>query len=174
MMTKQSRIQRVARRPTAVLLRRVLRNKGDGVRGAAAIEFAVLAALLLTMMIGTADLGMGFYRKMQVQNAAQAGAQYAMAHAFEDTGMAAVEDVVRNATSFSDIVAVPQPYRFDGCPTANGVIAPDAELRCPDGSTPGAYVSVSAQAAYKTIVPLPLLGIPDRFILEARSVVRVQ
>src|SRR5262249_30566012 len=47
--------------------------------GTAAVEFAVLSSVLVLLMVATMDLGMGFYRGIQVRNAAQAGAAYAMA-----------------------------------------------------------------------------------------------
>ena len=46
-------------------------------RGAALIEFAAVATLLSGLLLPLADLGMGFYYKMQVMTAAEAGAQYA-------------------------------------------------------------------------------------------------
>ena len=56
-------------------------------RGLAATEFAALATILIFMSIATADLGMGFYRKMQVQNAAQAGARYVMLKGLDTAGI---------------------------------------------------------------------------------------
>ena len=47
---------------------------GSDRSGAGAIEFAFLAPLLILMAMLTIDLGLGGYRQMQVQNAAQAGA----------------------------------------------------------------------------------------------------
>ena len=47
--------------------------------GNAAIEMAVIAPVLVLLLVGIADFGMAVYRKMQVQHAAQAGAEYAMA-----------------------------------------------------------------------------------------------
>jgi len=46
--------------------------------GVAAIEFAVLGAVLCLITVAVGDLGLGFYSNMQVQNSAQAGAEYAV------------------------------------------------------------------------------------------------
>ena len=156
------------------LLRRFARNRGDGVRGVAAIEFAVIASVLVVMAIGTVDFGMGFYRKMQVQNAAQAGAQFAMLHEFNDSNLPKIENAVRSATSFSGIQLTAAPLRFNGCPSGSGVTSPDLDSKCSDGTTAGTYVTVSAQGVYKTILPFPLLGVPDSFTFTAKSTVRIQ
>ena len=52
-----------------------LRRARDGV---STIEFAFVSAILCALTLGVLDFGMGFYKYMQVQSAAQAGAQYAM------------------------------------------------------------------------------------------------
>ncbi|MFB9267718.1 TadE/TadG family type IV pilus assembly protein, partial [Bradyrhizobium erythrophlei] len=45
-------------------------------RGAAAIEFGVLVPVLALMVVSVTDIGLAIYRKMQVENAAQAGVEY--------------------------------------------------------------------------------------------------
>jgi len=156
------------------LLREFVGGSGDGTRGVAAIEFAAIAMVFVIMMIGTADFGMGFYRKMQVQNAAQAGAQYAMVHEFSASSISSIESAVISTTAVSGIVPSPAPVQFDGCPSNTGVTSPDINSKCPDGSTAGTYVTVWAQGVYQTILPFPLLGIPDSFTFTAQSTVRIK
>lgn len=48
--------------------------RADG--GVAAIEFAIMGAVLCLLLVVIADLGLGFYSYMEVQNSAQAGAEY--------------------------------------------------------------------------------------------------
>jgi Flp pilus assembly protein TadG len=50
--------------------------------GATAIEFACLAGILAVMVLGIIDFGRGFWFRMQVQNAAQAGADWAQYNPF--------------------------------------------------------------------------------------------
>src|SRR5258706_16014222 len=52
----------------------------EGIAGAALVEFTVLAPMLVVMSIYTMDYGLLFYYKLELQNAAQAGAQWAMAN----------------------------------------------------------------------------------------------
>ena len=82
----------------------------DGIAGTALIEFTLFAPLLVVMSIYTMDFGLFFYRQMQVQNAAQAGVDWAIAnHVFNAAGITAA---VTNATNYADItVSHRLPYR---------------------------------------------------------------
>ena len=144
-------------------------NKKDAIGGIAAIEFAIMTPLLIVLMICVVDAGMGFYRKMQVQNAAQAGAQYAV---IKDFTPAAISNAVLAATSFSAINASPQPTQYCGCPEATGVTTATCNSTCGDGSRAGTYVTVSAQGTYNTILDYPL--IPSSFAFAAQSTVRLR
>jgi Flp pilus assembly protein TadG len=146
-----------------------MRGRDDGIRGVVAIEFAIVAIVLVVLMVCTVDLGMGFYRKMQVQNAAQAGAQYAAARGFAESS---ITNAVTAASSFSGISASPAPTQFCGCPSNTGVTSVSCSATCTGGSAPGNYVSVSAQGTYTTILSYPL--IPNAFILTSQSTVRIQ
>jgi Flp pilus assembly protein TadG len=150
-------------------LRRFGRNQDHGIRAVAAIEFAVIAPVLVLMMITSLDLGVGIYRKMQVQNAAQAGAQYAMAHGFAASEIATA---VTSATTNSGIAASPAPIQLCGCPSSTGIAEAACSSTCSAGSRAGTYVRVSAQTSYITVLPYPLL--PDRFTFSAQATVRIQ
>ena len=50
--------------------------------GLGAVEFAVLAPVLILMFVALADLGLGIYQNMQVDSAAQYGAQYALVNGY--------------------------------------------------------------------------------------------
>jgi Flp pilus assembly protein TadG len=149
------------------LLRRFIGGCGDGIGGVAAIEFAVLATILIFTSVATADLGMGFYRKMQVQNAAQAGARYVMLKGLDTTG---IVSAIHAATNYADIVAS-DPNVFYGCASSSGITSTYQFATCSDGTTAGRYVTVSTQAYYKPILTLPLF--PENFSLGAEFTVRV-
>ena len=142
---------------------------GADVRGVAAIELSIIAPTLALALICTADLGLGIYRNMQVQNAAQAGAEYAVAHGFVAES---ITTAVQAATALSGISASPAPSQFCGCPSATGVAVATCGATCPGGSTVGTYVTVSALATYRTLLPYPAL--PSSFALTAQSTVRIQ
>jgi Flp pilus assembly protein TadG len=141
----------------------------DGETGLAAIEFALIGPILAIGIIGTVDLGLGIYRKMQVQTAAQAGAEYAAAHGFAPSEVTAA---IRSATSLSTIQAEPVPVQFCGCATAEGVVSTSCGTTCSGGAAAGTYVSAAALSSYTTIIPYPLF--PRQFEFAAQSTVRIR
>jgi Flp pilus assembly protein TadG len=144
-------------------------NKGLGCRGAISVEFAIFAPALVLLLVSVLDLGMGVYRKMQVQNAAQAGAAYAVLHGFT---VSSIQDAVTSATSFSSVSASPAPSKFCGCASNSGVATATCGSTCSGGSSPGTYVTVSAQGTYNTLLPYPM--VPNSYTLTAQSTVRLQ
>jgi Flp pilus assembly protein TadG len=146
-----------------------LQSAKDCVAGVAAIEFAIVGPVLVIALICTADLGIGIYRKMQVENAAQAGAEYAVVHGF---GTSSISNAVTQATSFSGISSSPAPFQSCGCASNTGITSADCGSTCTGGVAPGTYVTVSAQGTYTTILHYPM--IPDSFTFAAQSTVRLQ
>src|SRR5947208_16257984 len=53
--------------------------------GNAVVEFGLVAPVLGAVLVPVVDLGIGVYQRMQVHDAAQAGAQYAMTHGCNST-----------------------------------------------------------------------------------------
>jgi Flp pilus assembly protein TadG len=138
-------------------------------RGSAGVEFAIIGPAFALMLVGTADFSLGVYHKMQVQNAAQAGAQYAAVNGFNASS---ISSAVLAATSYSGIASSPAPIQFCGCPSATGVTSATCGSACAGGSTAGTYVTASAQATYTTILAYP--GIPSSFIFTGQSTVKIQ
>jgi len=150
-------------------LRRFLGGTEDGIEGVAAIEFSIIAPPLILMMVCVADIGMGMYRKIQVQEAAQSGAEYAISHGYKPTSIATA---VTGATTFAGITANPAPSQFCGCPTNAGITNVSCGSTCADGSSAGGYVTVTATATYNTLVPYPVL--PKAYSFVSQSTVRIE
>lgn len=144
---------------------RLRRHRG----GNAAIELSMIAPLLVTMMVGIADYGMAIYRDMQVQHAAQAGAEYAIKNGFNASS---ITTAVTSATAMSGIAASPAPAQSCGCASGTTITTATCGSACTGGANAGVYVTVSAQGTYTTIVPYP--GIANSFTLNAASTVRIQ
>ena len=153
----------------AAWLRNRVRAAAVDIRAVAAIEFAIIVPVLLFMMIAVVDFGMAIYSNMQVQNAAQAGAQYAIAHGFNANS---ISQAVTSATNLPGITVSAGPTKFCGCPSSAGVTNTACNSICSGGATPGTYVTVSAQGSYTTIVPYPM--IPSNFTFTSPSTVRIQ
>ncbi|KWV52970.1 hypothetical protein AS156_09380 [Bradyrhizobium macuxiense] len=141
----------------------------DNTRGAAAIEFGVLVPLLTLMVISVVDVGLAVYRKMQVEDAAQAGVEYAVAHGFDANGISAA---VANATNSTAITANPGPTKYCGCATASGVNSMTCGSVCPGGALAGTYTTVTAQALYWTIINYQV--VPTSYSISMQSTVRLQ
>jgi Flp pilus assembly protein TadG len=148
----------------------------DGKAGSALIEFTLVAPMLVVMSIYTMDFGVLIYRQMQVQNAAQAGVDWAMAnHIFNAADITAA---VNNATNYPDItVSTGYPIEQCGCPSSTGVTftADTAPAPCPacGGAVGGLYVTVQTQATWNSFIRYGLFSSATR-TLTAQATARIQ
>lgn len=145
--------------------------RGDAT-GTAAVELALVAPLLLAILVPLADLGMAYSQQVQVQQAAQAGAAYAMLHPWSSTSATAIANTVTSAGNLSGLSATPAPSQSCGCPTGTAVTSATCGSVCSDGQNAGYYVTVYASATYTPVLPYSLLG--SSVTLSARSTVRTQ
>jgi Flp pilus assembly protein TadG len=138
-------------------------------RGGAGMEFAIIGPAIVILLIGVTDFGLGFYRRMQAQTAAQRGAMYATVNGFDPA--ASISSTITSTRG--SISATPAPSTFWACPTASGLTTSTEGATCP-GTTvkAGKYVSASAQTTYTTIFRYPGLTSPMTF--SATQVVRIQ
>jgi Flp pilus assembly protein TadG len=167
MTTRISPAYRVCR-GASILHRFFIRVAGDR-SGVAAVELALIAPVLTLMMVAVTDIGMGIYRKMQVEHAAQVGAQYAMRNGFDAN---AISNAVISATRVSSITAFPAPVNFCGCATASGVSTVSCGTTCPGGAVAGTYTTVSAQGTYSSL--LNYQCVPQNYNFSAQSTARLQ
>ncbi len=148
---------------------RLAQSFAAGRSGLAAIEFAIIAPIFVMALVCSADLGLAFYHAMQVEAAAQAGAEYAAIQGFNAGG---ISSAVANSTTGFSISATPAPSQSCGCPSNSGVTQVACGTTCADGTVAGSYVTVSAASTYATIIPYPAL--PPTFQLAATAKVRIQ
>jgi Flp pilus assembly protein TadG len=140
--------------------------------GVAAVEFGLLAPMLLLIVAASIDLGLAYSAQTKVQQAAQAGAQYALRHGYDSTKIASA---VTAATTLS-VSASPAPTQQCGCLSGSTVTfsgTPPCLVTCGNGLTPGTYVTINAQASYTPLVPYAtLLSSPTT--LTSQALVRIQ
>ena len=120
--------------------------------GVSSIEFALVGAFLAFLALGTLDFGMLFFKQMQLANAAQAGADFAMMHAYDSTK---VTSAAQNATNLSGVTVNPSTM-LCGCPSASGgVSSATCGASCPgsNAGTATGYVKVQATVSYRTVFP---------------------
>jgi hypothetical protein len=140
-------------------------------RGVAAIEFAGAAMLLAVILANAADFSVYEYRKMQVQDAAQIGAQAAwqtcgypsMVPATKNcSGLNAAVTTAIQSTGLGKSVSLSSGYPAEGyyCVNSSGALQSVGSLssRSSDCSaagnanaSPGDYVQIGVTAAYAPI-----------------------
>ncbi len=138
-------------------------------RGAAILEFALVMPFLALLVVGLCDLGFAVYESIEVQAAAEAGAQYA---ALNGWNLTAITTAVTSATGASGISATPAPSEIYGCPDGGTLTIVASTVRCPSGSPPGLYASVSAQLQYASVLPYP--GLPSPLTLTGQAYRRIK
>ena len=140
--------------------------------GASVVEFAVSAPLLLGLLVPVVDLGMALAQRQQVQQAVQAGAQYASFHPWHSNAPNEIADAVRAAGSMTGLTVTPAPYQVCGCPNGNAVTMATCGTTCANGLTAGYYVVVGAQVPYTPV--LPYSALPSQVTLTGQSTVRIR
>ena len=131
--------------------------------GVSAIEFALLAPVLIFAAAATLDLGLAAYERMTMDRLLRGGAQAAMA----DPGEAQVQDVIE--ASAEDDFAPGQEFtlmvdRYCVCPDDTLIVCTST---CSDGSAPDAFYRLEAVRTYEGLV-LPA------FELEAQAKVQIR
>lgn len=135
-------------------------------RGTAAIEFALAAPILVTVLMATVELGRAMYEAMQVYNAVEAGMMYAAKNGWDFAG---ITNAVVNASAVfgapaQGLTASPAPSQFCGCPSAAGIAsAACTGSPCTDGAAPRQYVKINAALPHLALMPGSGLPIPDTF-----------
>ena len=138
-------------------------------RGVTAVEFAVALPLLAGILLPMIDIGMATYQKMQVTDAAQAGADYALLHGWNSTS---IQNAVTNATSLTGVSANPAPSQSCGCPSGTSITSATCGDTCANGQAAGTYITVGAQATYIPLVSYS--GFGSSVVLQSTAVVRIQ
>lgn len=141
--------------------------------GAAAIEFGLVAPIMVTMLIMLVDLGFGFYQYMQVTAAVSAGAEFATLAGQYGTSPTTIATEVKtvvvnaansivpsadvtvtvnngNSASYSCCVTASTP----GSPSWNCASTPPT---CSDQSNPGVYLTITGSVPITPIIVTSVL-----------------
>ena len=140
--------------------------------GTAAVEFAVATPVLLGLLVPLADLGMAYSQQVEVQQAAQAGAEYATLHPWTSNSAIAIAKAVTSANNLPGLSATPPPDQICGCPSGASIQNTTCGGACSNGQVAGYYVVVSAQMTYSPVLPYSVLG--SSVTLSAQTTVRIQ
>ena len=116
--------------------------------GNAAVEFALLVPVLILLVAGLIDFGRAYFTKMQLENAARAGAQYGLLHGGDD--LATIQDVVRQASEVPTANLTVSTTNFCACPDGTAQVCSTGDC---GGFKPGSYIGINAQTAFVPIFP---------------------
>ncbi|MCH7929955.1 MAG: pilus assembly protein [Proteobacteria bacterium] len=160
-------------------------------RGAAVIEFALLAPIVLLMVVGAIDFGTFIYQKMQLQSAARAGAQYAIQSDATVTDTAGIATAAQIASELDFTGVTLTTTRYCACSDGDET-AVDAEegctgdsastLVCAGDELPGLYVRVNLTGQFTPLFPIAGIsnlvsskgeGVSDLLTLEGEVSLRV-
>jgi Flp pilus assembly protein TadG len=141
-------------------------------RASAAIEFAATASLLSVGLLNAVDMGYYMYQRMQVENAAQVGAQAAWKTCTQSTlpatqncsGLNAAITAAIHSTSLGTAVGLASGYPTEGYYCANnsnvlqsvgglGNRPTDCSAAGNAGASPGDYIQVRVNYSYAPLFP---------------------
>ena len=135
-------------------------------KGSAAIEFAALGTLFITLLAIAMDFSRVFYANMEVASAARAGAQYGISSSAHWTDYTGMQNAATNdAPNVSGLTATAS--RFCTCPD-------NTATTCGSGGCAGkrTYVKVVTNATYSTLGSYLL--IPSSVALSAQVSMRAK
>jgi len=116
-------------------------------RGAAAVEFALMATVIAAMLTGIANYGMAQFDKMELRSAARAGAQMALKNRTDTT---AIENAVINATNLTLTAA--DVTTTESCECADGTALGACGDACGDGGSNQYYMTVTVSETFTLLI----------------------
>lgn len=169
-------------------------------KGIAAVELAVVAPVLLLLLLGLTDVAMVNYDKLRVEEAVNAGVQYAMGQG-KSVNTGKVAAVVQAASTLKSAVAVtvgndssstsfvagychcfpedwdgsnlrtPPPSRQTTVATGDCLSSNGVTGNCASGSELGRYLVIKGRYTYEPILPMSAwISIPQ---IQEAAVVRI-
>ena len=153
--------------------------------GAALVEITLFMPILALMAVAVINFGLYFSYSIQVENAAQAGAQWAITNLVQNGYSSSSLNTIKTAGQRANRSSLPSVYTainvstptlYCGCPTnvTQAAWTTSCALgNCSDGSYPGTYVQVVATG---TFTPFSKFGsfFPSSYSLSSTATVRVQ
>jgi Flp pilus assembly protein TadG len=124
-------------------------------RAVAAVEFAIVAPLLLMIVGGLADFGVMLWRREELAGGVAQGAQYAFT---TGTSVAAsdVQTIVQKTSALGTAASVsmsgPTCYCTSGSPATKSVQT-CGQVCSSSNTAPGSYVTITASYTYQPIMP---------------------
>lgn len=137
--------------------------------GAAAVELALLAPVVMLMILGAIDFGGALFERMRLTNSARAGVQFALqsdANAQDPTG---IEQSVLNATGLDPLSVTVAQSQYCECADGTTIVC---TATCTGGGPLRRFVNVTVSEQFQTLYPYP--GITNPLTLTGQATIRVR
>lgn len=135
-------------------------------RGASAVELALLSPVLLLLLVGVFDFGMAINGKMQLNNAATAGAQFAV---LDDRDAEGLRAAVSSATQLGGDFRV-ATARICECLDGR-VVSCSSPDSCGTGTRRRQFIEVAVSRPFALLLDYP--GVANPLSLTGRSRIQV-
>lgn len=159
----------------------LLRSCRDDIHGIVAVEFSIAAGILVIGLLNAVDVGLYEYRRMEVENAAQVGAQAAWKACYDSSTMlpatqncpglnAALTGAIQS-TSLGSAVNLASGYPIEGyfCVNSSGVLQSVGDVgsarpaNCSatgnSSTAPGDYLQVGVSYSYAPLFPASIIAV---------------
>jgi Flp pilus assembly protein TadG len=130
------------------------RQKGSKERGSNIVEMAVIMTALLTLVLGVIDLGRAMFMKVEVANAARAGALYGAQGSANATDAAGIKFAVDNESSDPSLAAI-VPTTLYVCQCVGG-----GNVTCGTSGGCGAAPQIGWLTVNASVVYVPWFKVP--------------
>ncbi len=150
-------------------MRGLLSRLGGCRRATAALEFGIIAPLLLLLLSATVDIGGAMHQTIRLENAARAGMQFAISFPDDTAGIRAAAAAALGG-AIADMNVVVGPIL---CACPGGSVAPVSCTGTPcAGAAAGVYRTVTVTTPYAAIVGIGAFVVPNTLTGEAIARVR--
>jgi Flp pilus assembly protein TadG len=136
--------------------------------GNVALEFALIAPVLLLLLLGLVDFGRAVAASRELSAGAAAAALFAVHNGDPQTNRSEIEELARGAAGRAGAAATVDVAETYLC----GLAAADRDTICADGRLPALYVEVVLSGAHPLLFALPGLG--ESIPLAGRAVMRAR
>jgi Flp pilus assembly protein TadG len=135
-----------------------------GETGSALVETAAVLPLLITILIGGAELARVAYAAIEVSNAARAGAQYGAQNGFTASDPTGIANAAAADAANMSSLSTTSSYT---CICSDGTSSTCQPTDCTNSKIEQT-LTVNTQATFDPLIHLP--GLPTRYTLKGRAI----
>jgi len=151
-----------------------LARAGHDSKGVAAVEFGLIAPLLLLMVAGLIDFASYISTKIELEQALRAGGQYAL---LDFTDAATITSAVTDATDLTPLTVTYDPTTdsYCECPDGSPRACPGdpSYTACSGGERPGLFITIMASTTFDPMFA-DLPGLTSNMTLRQQLSLRVR